>query len=269
MSKNQASPAFVLLLLLLSLLVASSQNKVQAQPRVIKPSLVVQEIYAKKQKNPQMPVVALAAYGNALIKNKGLDFSILDCAIAEANGKNGDDGYVGEAYVPFKYGLEDLSGKKISFQIMSRDWNYPCGCNFEVPVRQVNHHNWTVFAGNRQTTLKRPKDFYFEEVKLVDNKTFKKTVKSWYKPMDNEPVGISFDGTKIYVDLSYDEEINLWLEISDDGTFRIVPKNTPNIIKKEVELTDAERQKDEDSIGIKHFKSKNKSYYLKFDVACT
>jgi len=247
-------------------------DKIQAQaPRypVIKPANAASDIYAMRKKNRRMSAVALAAYGNALIKKKGYDFSTSDCAIAEANGKNSENDDTNyDKEMPFKYDLEILRRGTMTFQIMAQDWGAPCGCSFDLPVLQIGENQWTVFANGKPIIVRRPKDFYFEEVKLLD-KTFKKTLKTFYKPIDNEVFGIAPDGTKIYTKLSYNYDIDVMLEISDQGTFQIVPRNIPNIIKKTVELTPEQTQQDEAYSEIHHFKSKNKSYFLKYFAPCT
>lgn len=268
MPKNQLRAIF--LYLLLSFTVSSFQNKIEAQTLpVIRPSNVVGEIYAKKQKNPRISAAALAAYANALIKKKGYDFSTLDCAIAEANGKSGDSEDTNyEKEMPFKYDLEILRAGKKTFQIMTKDWGAPCGCSFDLPVLQIRANQWTIIADGKPLVLKRPKDFYFIEVKMLD-KTFKKNLKTFYKPLDNEVIGISPDGTKIYTELAYDAEVKVMLEISDDGSFRVVPSNTRNIIKKTVELTYEQTQQHAEASEIHHFKAKNKSYFLHYYAPCT
>jgi hypothetical protein len=269
MSKNQFPLAFALLFLFF--LVAPLQNKIQAQPRypVIKAANTAEEIYALRKKNRRMSAAALAAYGNALIKKKGYDFSTQDCAIAEANGKNSErDDTNYETEIAFKYDLEILRRGTMSFQIMAKSWGAPCGCNFDLPVLQVSENQWTVFASGKSIILRRPKNFYFEEVKLLD-KTFKKTLKTFYKPIDNEVFGVSPDGTKIYTQLSYNDDLDVMLEISDRGAFQIVPRNIGNVIKKTVELTAEQTEQDEAYSEIHHFKSKNKSYFLKYDAPCT
>lgn len=216
---------------------------------------------------PQISPRALAAFGNALIKQKGLDFSSLSCAIAEANNiAEGTDH--SENFTTFKFEGEDLGGRKIPFELMSKDWGYPCGCSFDFPLLSVNQKEWTVLADNQPVKLKRPKDFYFEEVQLVD-KRYKKVIRRWYKPLDNPPEGISADGTKIYVPISYNYEIKLLLEISASGAFRFVPKNKPNIIKTNTDIIGYERSENDAYLGIKRFKSRTKSYYLKFEHPCT
>ncbi|HEX8736044.1 MAG TPA: hypothetical protein VF721_12025 [Pyrinomonadaceae bacterium] len=268
MSKIQLRAIF--LLLFLSFVFLPLQNKIRAQAfPVIKPSNVVDAIYAKKQKNPRMSAAALAAFGNALIKKQGYDFSILDCAIPEANGKSADTvDSVSEIEEPFKYEFEAWRAGKKTFQIMSKFWGAPCGCSIDLPVLQIRENQWTTVADGKPIVLKRPKDFYFIEVEMLD-KTFKKTVKTFYKPIDNSVVGISADGTKIYTELAYDADVDVMLEISDTGTFQIVPRRLPNIIKKTIELTEAQTRQREETSDIHHFKAKNKSYFLLYDAPCT
>ncbi|HVE55830.1 MAG TPA: hypothetical protein VNB22_03315 [Pyrinomonadaceae bacterium] len=232
---------------------------------IIKSSSVAEALYKKKQENPRISEAALAAYGNTLIKKKGLDFYSGSCDIAEAN--NVGESSFSEKLTTFNFEVEDLSGKKIPFQFFSKEWGAPCGCSFGFPLLSVNEKEWTILSGNTPVKLKRTPDIDFEEVKLLD-KTKRKVVRRWFKPLDNEPEGISSDGTKIYVSLAYDDDPGLFLEISDTGTFRLVPRNTPNIIKTAANIVNFEAKKD-DFDALKQFKSKTKSFYLNYYHPCT
>jgi hypothetical protein len=129
MSENQVSALLALLFLTLPTLAIQAQTGFP----VIKPSNAADELYALKKKNPRISAAALAAYGNALIRKKGYDFSIPDCAIAEANGKSGDSDETNyETAKPFKYDLEILRRGTKTFQIMSKDWGAPCDCSFDL-----------------------------------------------------------------------------------------------------------------------------------------
>lgn len=250
------------------LLILSGHQSINAQTRkpfIIKSSSVVQAINEKKQKNPRISQAALAAYGNNLIKQKGLNFYSDNCAIAKANNKE-ESGF-SEELTTFNFEVEDPGGNKIPFQLLSNDWSAACGCSFDFPLLSINEKYWTVLAGKTPVKLKRTPDIDFEEVRLLD-KTKRKILRRWFKPLDNEPEGISADGTKIYVSLAYDDDPGLFLEISDTGTFRIVLRNTPNIIKTAAKIVNFEG-KQGDFDALKQFKTKTKSYYLNYLYPCT
>lgn len=257
-----------LIFLIFLLLILSEHHSTKAQtrkPLIIKSFSVAEALYEKKQKNPPISEVTLAAYGNTLIKKNGLEFYSDSCAIAEAN--NVGEASFSEKLTTFNFEVEDLGGKKIPFQFFSKMWAAPCGCSFDFPLLSINEKDWTMLAGNTPIKLKRTPDIDFEEVRLLD-KTKQKVLRRWFKPLDNEPEGISVDGTKIYVSLAYDNDPGLFLEISDNGTFRIVPKNTPNIIKTAENVVNFDGGPNGFE-ALRQFKSKTKSYYLNYNYPCT
>ncbi len=250
----------------------ATESNAKSDKPIIKPSDINRELLDKKKANPKISAKELADYGNELIKKKGYNFSFYTCEIAEAN-KSAED--FSDTYRPFDYKLEDLTGRKITFQIMAKNFGHPCGCDFEIPVFQVSKTEMTVLADDQPLRLKRPKGFYLEEVELVD-KSLKKSIRKWYKPFDIAPFGISKDGTKIYIETGYDDGMegngfinDLVLEISEDGTFQLVERNNSNIIANGEELKNFPKDPENSYLGYTRFKDGDKTYFIKFSYPCT
>jgi len=257
---------FIVLLVFASLTIFQLQiiNAQTKKPFVLKTGSIGEKIYQKKQANPRMSQAALAAYGNSLIKANGLEFHTENCAIAEANNQpiSGSS----EKLTTFNFKVEDVSGRKIPFQILTKEWGAPCGCYFEFPMLSINEKEWTVLAGKTPIKLKPTDDIDFQEVRLLD-RTKKKVVRRWFKPLDDAPAGISADGTKLYVSIVYDIDPGVLLEISETGTFRLVSKNAPYIIKTHEEIRNFDDGSGFD--GLRQFKSKTSSYFVNYIYACT
>lgn len=234
------------------------------KPFVLKTNSVGEKIYEKKKANPRISPAALAAYGNSLIKAYGLGFNSSGCAIVEANNKM--NGASTADLTTFDFKIEDVKGQKIPFQILTSNWEAPCGCSIDFPLLSITDKEWTVLAGKTPVKLKRTADIDFEEVRLLDNSK-KKVLRKWFKPLDNEPEGISADGTKLYVPIAYDEDAGVLLEISETGTFRFVPKNAPNIIRTAKAVVNFDDESGFDA--LKEFKSKARSYFVNYYYACT
>lgn len=248
---------------------SQDEIKITNNNLVIKPSEISEKLKKKKEDNPQISTTELVKFGNNLIETYGYDFSFYTCVIAEANKTSEATDY-SETFTPFDYELKDLKGKKLSFQIMSKEWGHPCGCNFEIPVLKANEKEITVIANGKPYELQRPKDFYLEEVELVD-KNLKKTLRKWFNAFDMPPVGISIDGTKIYVGTGYDnfDIQNILLEISENGKFQFVSYDNSNIIKNGERILDFPKDPNNSYLGYLNFKSGNKSYILKYSNPCT
>lgn len=233
---------------------------------IIKPSNVIENLLEKKKENPKISAKELSEFGNELIKKDGYNFGFNACEIAEANNINEGDDY-SETFRPFNYKLENLKGEKIAFQIMNKTFGYPCGCVFDIPLTQLSNSEMTVTVDKNQVKLKRPKEFYSEEVELVD-KTLKKKIRNWSIPSELlvgeiANLGISKDGTKIYFHTEVEE---LDLEISENGTFKFVTTNNENKISKGQELKDFPKDPENAYLGYKRFAN---GFIVKFSYPCT
>ncbi|MCA1622321.1 MAG: hypothetical protein LC768_01175 [Acidobacteria bacterium] len=233
---------------------------------IIKPSKVIEDLLGKKKENPKISAKELSEFGNELIKKDGYNFGFNVCEIAKANNLNEGDFY-SETFRPFNYKLENLKGEKITFQIMNKIFGHPCGCVFDIPVTQLSYSEMTVVVGKKQVKLKRPKEFYSEEIELVD-KTLKKKIRNWSIPsellvgeIDN--LGISKDGAKIYFHTEVEE---LDLEISEDGTFKLVTTDNEGKISKGEELKNFPKDPQNDYLGYKRFTN---GFIAKFSYPCT
>ncbi len=232
----------------------------------IKPSNVIEDLLEKKKENPKISAKELSEFGNQLIKKDGYNFSFNVYEIAEINNINEGDNY-SETFRPFNYKLENLKGEKITFQIMNKIFGHPCGCVFDIPVAQLSNSEITVIADKNQVKLKRPKEFYSEEIELVD-KTLKKKIRNWSIPSELlvgevANFGISKDGTKIYFHTEVEE---LDLEIFEDGTFKLVTTDNENKISKGEELKDFPKDSQNDYLGYKQFSN---GFIVKFSYPCT
>ncbi len=245
-----------------------TQNEIiyQSNIPVIKPSKVIEYLFDKKKENPKISANQLSALGNELIKKDGYNFSFNACEIAEANNVNEGDSY-SETFRPFNYKLENKKGEKINYQIMNKSFGHPCGCVFGIPITQLSNLEMTVIADKNQVKLKRPKEFYSEEIDLVD-KTLKKKIRNWSIPSELligeiANFGISKDGMKIYFHTEIKE---LDLEIFEDGTFKLVTTDNEDKISKGKELKDFPKDPQNDYPGYKRFTN---GFIVKFSYPCT
>lgn len=250
--------------------IAGGTQQISAQSLpVIRPS-GTDELVKRKRAEPNISPEKLAAYGNALITEKGYDFSFSTCEIAEANKQAFEDQLSGRSNQRFRYELKRTDGKSETFQIIDTGYDHPCGCGFDFPIFEVSDKEMTVLADDKPIRVRRPKDFVLDEVELVDS-TLKKSLRKWQMPADNVPIGISKDGTKIYVDTGYDDNLmeDLVLEVAANGVVRYVPRNDPNIISNGKELKDFPKEPNNAYLGFMRFTAEGKSYTIKYSHPCT
>lgn len=239
---------------------------------IITPSNVTEKLESIKQSNPKTSSRELAKYGNDLINKTGFDFSFYTCEIAEVNKEKGER-YDGENLIPFDYPFEDLSGKNRTYQIMSKDNAHPCDCVYKIPLTKAAKNELTIIDDGKPISVKHLEKYNIEYAELV-TKDLKKFVRRWYKPFEIQPFGISKDGTKIYVETSYNDDdlLNkegLLLEISEKGTFQFVLKNNPNIISKQKLIENYPKDETNDYFGYLKFTDGKIEHILKITFPCT
>jgi hypothetical protein len=274
--KTNFSPFAVLIICFLFSTISISSQKSSTSARLvaarfpqITPSTVVEDLAARKQQNPEISAQELADYGNELLKQQGFNFYFDTCDIAEVNNQKSS---VSDLLIPYNYKLKDLNGKTQTYQIMNEDFGHPCGCRFDIPIYQISEKEMTLRVDGKSVVLKRPKKFILDKAELVDEKL--KTLRKWYLPLDVVPFGISLDGTKIYIDFTYDDGHEpltqfLALEISENGNFQYVTKDNPNILKNGVDLENFPKDRNNDYLGYIRFNFGKTSYIVKFSYPCT
>lgn len=235
----------------------------------ITPSAVEELLAARKRQNSNISAQQLADYGNELLEQHGFNFYFDTCDIAEENNQKSS---VNDVLIAYNYKLKDRTGKTQTYQIMNEDFGHPCGCRFAMPIYQISENEMTLRVDDRRSVLKRPKNFVLDEAELVDEKL--RTIRKWYLPSDVVPFGISLDGTKIYIDFTYDDGHEpltqlLALEISENGSFQFVTKDNPNILKNGADLENFPRDRNNDYLGYIRFKSDKINRIIKFSYPCT
>ncbi|HYP50926.1 MAG TPA: hypothetical protein VEQ34_08305, partial [Pyrinomonadaceae bacterium] len=121
--KTDFSPFAVLIICFLFSTISISSQKSSANARLvaaqlpqITPSTVVEDLAARKQRNPKISAQELADYGNELLKQQGFNFYFDTCDIAEVNDQKSS---VSDLLIPYNYKLKDRNGKTQTYQIMN------------------------------------------------------------------------------------------------------------------------------------------------------
>lgn len=251
----------------------ATNDKFTSQKKpIITPSNLTEKLENIKKSNPKISSQELVRHGNDLIGKIGFDYDFYTCEIAEDNDIH-DMNFVGEDFRNFDFPFENLKGKKITFQIMNKVYGHPCGCVFEIPLTKAVKNDLTIIADGNPISVKHLKKYNIEYAELV-NKDLKKIIRTWYKPMENQPFGISKDGTKIYVETAFSEDdfLNkegLLLEISENGIFQFVLKSNPNIISKYEYIENFPKDENNAYLGYLKFTDGKIEHILKVSFPCT
>ena len=229
------------------------------------PSTIGGDIVKYKDEHPAASGREIAEYGNSLLPVTGYNYWI-DVNALNQKKKNAVR-ILSDDFQAYPYTMTLSNGKKESFLVFAPR-NDSCCCGYfyaDFPVTRVTETAITFISDGKTYTVIRPKDLATSErYALVDIKNPSKEIQRWQVPYETYPSGISEDGTKLYVQGPIEDVL---LEISLDGTFRLVDENEVKSSKGEFCLI-PENGKDGYE-GCMKFEVGTKIHYIRFSAPCT
>lgn len=227
-------------------------NAIGQGPARIVPSNVDQQLREKLESDPGIRAAELAALGNSIATQSGFVFTFAPDGFTESGDL-------------VKYELRTTNGRKYLVSA-TPPGDHPCGISTEFPVLGATPGSLTLLVNGKPKDVVLPKKFGVDEVALVDAK-LRRTLRKWIVPMDSTPQAISFDGTKIYVSSYVHDDV--FIEVDSRGRYRYVAKDAAIMLVNAADLTKLPKDKDNDYLGYRRFKSRKYNYTVKFSNPCT
>jgi hypothetical protein len=241
-------------------------------PKIV-PSSLLSLVARRKKEQPGISPKELVAYANMILAHEGFDYEFDLCEVAVGAGKPGVNAPGTSPPKTYLLPMTSVNGEKITFRIAGGDnMEGLCGqCFFRIPCLNVTRQDMLIVSKGRQYHLKRSKQMLLDEMSLVDD-TMKRALRTWQVPYDAVPVGISQDGRKLYLDLTYEGKDDdafgkLILEISETG-LRIEARD-------EVKLKEGEWIKEHPTdpknayLSFMRFRVEGQTYIVRFSAPCT
>jgi hypothetical protein len=248
-------------------LTANGQTKLRSatKPRPnpqIKPSHLMEELQNHRQTHPNITMKKLAEFGNERIKINGFNYDFEMCEIIKANRHPKMIRSDYPVSMLYSYRLTLSSGEKQRFQIVSEERDLLCGeCVLSVPCQSVSKSQLTLFASGRKYHVKRAASFTLNKIFLVDSR-MKKVLRSWEIPYQTYPVGVSEDGSKLYLPTDMEELI---LEVSTLG-IQLRAKSQLRLQHEGEWLENHPVDPKDDTLSFMRFRSGKKSFIIRFSA---
>lgn len=229
------------------------------------PSTIGGDIEKYKNEHPAASGKEIAEYGNSLLPVKGYNYWI-DVDALNRKKKNVTR-ILSDEFQAYPHTMTLSNGKKESFLVFApREDSCCCGYFYaDFPVTRITETAITFISDGKTYTVVRPRDLATSErCALIDIKNPSKEMRRWQVPYETYPSGISGDGTKLYVEGPIEDVL---LEISPDGTFKLVDKN--EIKSSEGEFCSLPENTKDAYESCMKFKVGTKTYYIRFSGPCT
>ena len=236
------------------------------QIRSVKPSNIIREVSERAKRSPSLTPVELAAYGNDLIARKGFDYRFDICDLLE----NRNPTSISPAEFMRNYQMILTDGGKLTFRFaILNPYEALCGeCWAEVPSLQVTDKEMTLLAEGKRYRVRRPPSFLLDEAQLVDE-NLTKVLRTWQLPYQAIPIGISADGTKLYLSFYTQYELDhLVLEVSENGPPQFRDRAVVNSGEGKW-IEDHPKDPNNAYLSFMSFRVGQKSYRIKFSAPCT
>lgn len=236
----------------------------------LKPSPVIEDIKKKFAEQPNIEPHELASFGNELIRRDGFNYEFNACDYLKETKQYPDQSHIDpEAKVTFNCPLMSTEGKGVTVHLTADNFGGLCSeCLLPFALIQVTKREMMVVADGKWYRLNRPKSFALDEAYLVDD-SLENVQRTWQLPYQTIPVGISRDGTRLFVAFYDSDDLDqLVLEITDVGVqFRARDEAISNITDEWV--TDHQSNSLDSYLAYKRFYTRGGVYVVRFSSPCT
>lgn len=241
---------------------ASSGNAQGPNRVALTPSKVLNEVSERRKAQPSLTPVELADYANKLIEEKGFDYDFDVCgAITKPKL---------ESESTHSYRMHLTGGGILTFGFtVDATQESLCGeCWTYIPSLAVTKREMLLVADGKRYRVKRPASFLLDEAELVDG-TMRKVLRTWQLPSQTVPLGVSADGTKLYVDFYADGLEGLLLELSEDGLIQFRARSQTQLPGEGTWIEEHPKDPKNDYLSFMEFQAGGKKYIVRFSAPCT
>lgn len=235
------------------------------RPVNISSSNILQELAERKKSQPAITSKELAVIGNELLQKRGFDYMFDVCDILSERDRQSS-----EFAIPASHTLSLSSGGQRSFKFnVASEGEGLCGeCTSMIPAVQVTRQEMFLIAEGRRYRVQRPASFILDEAELVDA-SMKKVLRTWQLPYQTFPLGISPDGSTLYLEFWTQYQLDgVVLELSKNGAVAFRDRSKIKLIEGKL-IEDHPRDPNNAYLSFKRFDTGNKTYIIRFSAPCT
>ena len=237
------------------------------RPRAIAivPANLLEELAERRRNQPNITASQLARYGNELLKKRGFDYDFDVCDAVPQRSRTAASTWD----VRNDLSLTDGGTLKVKYEVQNPSESLCGECDAQVPSLQVTKQEILLVAGGKRHRVRRPATFLLDEAELVDA-SMKRVLRTWQLPYQTVPIGISADGTRLYLEFYTQFPLeDLALEISGRGVLAIRARADVGLRDEGEWLERLPKYAADTKLTFMRFKAGNKTYIVRSMSPCT
>lgn len=190
-------------------------------------SQLLRKLRAAKQADPTIKAADLASKGNGLIADEGLDYFLaLDSATCSKIRAAYDARKDKSKPLKLSANLQSSGADKAKISLPDTifDLGGCSGCFVKFAALEITDAHFVTKVQGANVKFDMPGGIFATETWLLDSNDTSKTLKKWKIPSRLTPVGISYDGNVVYLDLNIPELKDITLAVFGEGVFQFAPR---------------------------------------------
>lgn len=193
----------------------------------IAPPTLMADVKALRQANAKMTPAEFLTAANELLGKQGVPFTFtFDAASCEAIDKSIKAMKNAPPRVNLRTKLASVGGEPATLTLPPADFaNNACGrCSVTLPVLEISDTEFVALMWGRNIKFKLPANFYTAEAALADPADAAKAATKWRLPYRAKPIGVSADGSIVYLPLTDPDLKAFALAVYREGVFQFAPR---------------------------------------------
>ncbi|MGD9561099.1 MAG: hypothetical protein AB7F88_02640 [Pyrinomonadaceae bacterium] len=244
---------------------------VSLSPFDIAPPTILSEVKAFRAANPKMPAVEFVNAANKLLEKQGIAFTFsFDDATCQAIERSIKSLKKTPPKLSLKTKLRSVGGEPASLTLPPADFaNSECSkCSITLPVLELTDNEFVALMWGRNIKFHLPANFIVSEVSLADDKDLTTTKTKWRIPFRSTPLGVSYDGNVLYLELPDPELKDISLAVFGEGVFQFATREEAESSGKGILLTEIPEHLTGSNIAFIRFENRGLKQTVKYPTAC-
>lgn len=233
----------------------------------IESPILFDELRSAKISDPQMTPEIFSKKANVLLNKVGLPFTfIFNDEFCDSISRSTSDVKGNNSSKNLQLRLATVGGEPAQLILPPADFsNNQCSkCALTLPVFEVTDKHFISLLSGVKIKFERPVAFGYNESLLVNDKNYEEIKIKWKLPFNYKPIGVSYDGSILYMELNDPLFKDLAIMIFSEGVYQFTTrKEAEKLVTSQIM-----KMPQDPSATINKFKINDRSHIVRFNEKC-